>query len=169
MELQRTTLSERRVSDFFLFEAANPPTVCCPTALLVCGLLSVGVPEHPDFRLSITEEEVVGEPQTRWRWVLATQSADGFYLTSDLVKWWHDPAWLAAHPTHEWAIVRATLHNMAEVARRIRDTIPRIIVRRGLNAAHIPANASPARRAHLLGKLEGTIPLNAVFTEPVAA
>ena len=153
---------------FHLIVARNPATVCCPEALLACALETVGVPPHPRFAFAIETEEIGGAPQTGWRWLFGPASACGSYQTADLVKWWHDEDWLAAHPHHEWAILRRSLCNLAEVARRVRATVPRVIVRRGLTAAHIPANASPARRAHLLGQLEGTVPLSQSFTEPAA-
>lgn len=152
---------------FHLIEARNPETVCCPSALLACALLTVGVPEHPAFPFAIQQEEIGGQPVTIWRWCFADRSKDDVYSTGDLLKWWNDEAWLAANRTHEWAIVRATLLNMGEVAWRIRKTIPRIVIRRGKTAAVIPANASPARRQHALDQLEGRIPLHVPFVEPV--
>ena len=151
---------------FHVIEARNPATVCCSEALLACALETVGVRPHPQLPFAITTEELDGAPLTLWRWLFGTASACGTYQTADLVQWWHDPAWLAAHPQHEWTILRTTLLNMAEVARRIRTAIPRIIVRRGLTAVYIPASASAARRAHLLGQLEGAVPLTAAFAEP---
>ena len=150
---------------FHLVEAHNPETVCCPSVLLACALMTVGVPEHPRFPFTIQQEEIDGRPVTLWRWCFASRSVDGLYQTGDLIKWWNDKAWLAANRTHEWAIVRATLLNMGEVAWRIRNTVPRIVIRRGKSAAVIPANASPARRQHAINQLEGRIPLNVPFVE----
>ena len=149
---------------FIVIEARNPDTVCCDAALLICGLRTLGVPLHPAMPFRITSEEIAGENVVVWQWLLAEKSADGT-PTGELLKKWSDPAWLAANPAHEVAIVRAALASMGVVAREIRDAIPRVIIRRGQLSAHIPANASAARRAHLIGQLEGTIPLNAAFTE----
>lgn len=146
--------------------AVNPPSVCCEEALLATALLTVGVPEHPQFHFSIRTEENAGLIETRWQWLFGAHSANGQYATSDLIKWWNDRAWLAANAQHEWSILARSLRNMGEVARRIRETIPRIVLRRGDRTAHIPATASPARKAHLIGQLEGRIPLNATFVEP---
>src|SRR5678816_3378578 len=52
---------------FHLVEARNPETVCCPSALLACALLTVGVPEHPAFPFAIQQEEISGQPVTIWR------------------------------------------------------------------------------------------------------
>ena len=153
---------------FVTVVANDPATVCCREALLATALLTVGVPQHPQIPFAISTQEIDGKPHTTWRWLFATRSACGTYATGDLIKWWDDTAWLAANPRHEWTQVRTTLLNMAEVARRIRETIPRAVIRRGTRTAHIPANASPARRAHLIGQLEGRIPLNATFVEPAA-
>ncbi len=149
-------------------QALDPATVACPPALLACALLTLGVREHPSLPFTDTTEEVAGVPRRVWQWVFEPRSADGLYETARLVKWWQDEAWLAANPRHELAIVKAVLENFAEVARRVRATVPRVIVRKGDLAAHIPANASPERRAWLLGKLEGSIPLNATFAEPAS-
>jgi hypothetical protein len=150
---------------FHLIEASNPETVCCESALLACALLTVGVPEHPGFAFQIFEEEINGEPVTLWRWVFADKSSDGLYDTGDLIKWWKDDVWLLSHPTHEWTILRCSLRNMAEVAWRIRSNVPRIVIRRGQNAAFIPANASPARRQHAIDQVEGRIPIGTPFVE----
>ena len=157
---------------FIIIEAHDPPTACCEAALLVCGLRTLGVSLHPSMPFRVSREEMSGpdgQRQTRvtWQWLLASTAADGV-PTGDLIKRWNDPVWIAANPTHEIAVVRAALHNMGIVAQEIREAIPRAIVRRGQLSAHIPANASPARRAHLLGQLAGTIPLNKVFVEPSA-
>jgi hypothetical protein len=150
---------------FHLVEARNPDTVCCESALLACGLLTVGVPEHPAFPFQIFEEEIDGKPVRLWRWVFADRSADGLYETGKLIAWWKDEAWLAANRNHEWAIVRAVLKNMGEVAWRIRINVARIVIRRGLTAAFIPANASPAKRQHAIDQLEGRIPIGTPFVE----
>lgn len=149
-----------------LIEARNPSTVCCPEALLVAGLRAVGVEPHPKFPFRITEEQLAGEAVTLWRWPMCPVSRDGIYRTADLVQWWHDDEWLADHPLHEWALVRTILLHMGEVARGVREAIPRAVVRRGELSAHIPANASPERRQWLLDRLEGRLPLNAPFPEP---
>ena len=152
-----------------VIEAVQPKSVCCPHALLACALLSVGVPEHPQFPFSITHEEVEGQAQIVWRWAFTGESSDGLYQTAQLIAWWHDETWLAAHPRHEWAILKRSLENMGEVASRIRATVSRVVVRRGDLAAHIPATATPARRQWLLDQLEGRIPVGTKFTEPAAA
>jgi hypothetical protein len=157
---------------FHLVEARNPETVCCEGALLACALLTVGVPEHPAFPFAIFQEEISRPDRqavTLWRWCFAERSSDGIYQTGDLIRWWHDDAWLLSHPMHEWTILRRSLKNMDEVAWRIRSTVPKIVIRRGQTVALIPANASPARRQHALGQLEGTIPLNKSFVEPEPA
>lgn len=151
---------------FVRVEAVNPDTVCCDAALLACALLCVGVAEHPMLKLEITEEEVSGRAVTRWRWLFQPRSACGTYQTADLVKWWNDDPWVAANPAHEWAVLRKGLRSMAEVARRVRETIPRILVRNGALLACIPANLPGPRRRHLLDKLDGRIPVDAPFTEP---
>ena len=150
----------------YLVEVREPETVCCPSALLASALLTVGVPLHPAFPFRIEHEEIDGQPRVLWRWVFAAASGDDLYQTPDLIKWWSDDAWLAANPQHEWTILRTSLLNFAEVARRIRTADPRIVIRRHSLSAHIPASASPARRQHLLDQLEGRIPVGTAFVEP---
>lgn len=154
---------------FVRVEAVNPQTVCCDAALLACALLCVGVPEHPMLRLEILEEEVKGVTVTRWLWLFQSRSACGTYQTTNLVSWWNDDEWVAAHPAHEWAVLRKALRSMAEVARRVRETVPRLVVRRGTLMAAIPRNLSAARRAHLLAQLDGTVAMDAPFVESAAA
>lgn len=149
---------------FLVIEARDPDTVCADAVLLVCGLRTLGVPLHPGMPFRITTQELDGQTVTLWQWLLGDKSADGV-PTGDLLRQWQDPAWLAAHPRSDLAIVRAALVNMATVAGEIRAAIPRVVIRRGALSAHIPANASPARRAFLLGQLDGTVALNAVFKE----
>jgi hypothetical protein len=149
-------------------EVREPVSVCCDEALMVNALLTVGVPAHPLFPFSSTVETVGGKTVRRWRWVVGQKSADGKYMTKDLIKQWSDPAFRADPATSEWAIVCDTLRNMGVTASRIRERVTRVIVRRGRNVAHIPTNASPARRAFLIDKLEGRLPMNASFTEPAA-
>lgn len=153
---------------FTLLCAVNPQTVCCPEALLATGLFTLGVPAHPRAPFTIEQEEINGALVTRWLWVFHAQTLDGKYRTGDLIKWWKDDAWLRAHPEHEWTIIRTALVNMGEVARRVRETQARTIVRQGNLAAHIPAGASPARRQHLIDQLEGRIPVGTKFIDPIA-
>ncbi len=142
--------------------ALNPQSVCCDDALLATALLTVGVPEHSHISFAVEQDGDV----TRWRWLFAEKSACGTYATAQLVKWWKDAKWHAANPAHEFAIVARILRNHAEVARRIRTAVPRIIVRRGSASVHIPANASAEYRAHMLGILDGSIPASTAFTGP---
>lgn len=160
-------VTERMIpgGSFIPITAINPDTVCCEGAQLVCGLRTLGVPVHPANAVQIATEEIAGKAVTTWQWMLADKAADGT-PTGDIIKRWNDPLWLAANPLHEIAIVRAAVHNMGVVAREIRETIPRIVIRRGQLTVRIPANATPAHRAHLIGQFEGTIPLNAKFVEP---
>lgn len=153
---------------FVIVEALNPETVCDPQCLLVCALISLGVRQHPHFPFEIVEEEINGRSQTRWRWVLDGVSEDGRYETAQLIQWWTNEAWFAANPRHDLALVRIVLWNMAAVAKAARESVPRIVIRNGNLTAHIPASASPALRSHLIGKLEGHIPLNATFHEPAS-
>jgi len=146
----------------------NPASVCCDESLMVCALRSVCVSLHPAFGFKILVIERDGKPETVWRWVLAPQSQDGLYHTAQLIKWWRDPHWLKANPRHEFAIVSASLKNMGVQAAEVRRTVSRAVVRRGRNEAHIPTTASPAYRAHLIGQLEGRIPLDEKFQEPVS-
>lgn len=142
--------------------AHNPQSVCCDDALLATALLTVGVPEHP--RISFAS--LVENEQTAWRWLFADKSACGKYETSQLIKWWQSPEWHAANASHEFALVARVLRNHAEVARRIRETPQTVVIRHGELEAHIPVNATPELRAHMIGKLEGRIPLNTKFTQP---
>lgn len=141
--------------------AVNPESVCHPQALLASALLSVGVRQHPYFPFEI----LIHDKTLVWKWTFRGQSADGLYVTGELVKWWNDEAWLSAHPQHEWTMLRAGLLNMAAVAKGIRDSHPRIVIQRGNRRVHIPTNATHGRRQHLLGVVEGRIPIS----EPFAA
>lgn len=138
----------------------NPQSVTCESALLATALQSVGVREHPAFAFAIKCE---GE-ETAWSWLFEAASKCGTYETAKLVAWWNDPVWLAANPQHEWTIIHRILHNMSAEARRIRETVPRIILRRGRSSAEIPANATPEYRDHTIAQLEGRIAMTADFT-----
>jgi hypothetical protein len=140
--------------------ANNPASVCTEAALLATALLTVGVPEHPRIRFSIETEGTA----TRWRWLFAEKSKCGTYATADLIKWWHDEAWQAANPNHEWAIVRRVLTNHAIHAKTIRDTIPRIVLHHGKSSLYLPANATPEYRNFLIDQLEGRISSDEEFT-----
>jgi hypothetical protein len=146
---------------FIPLVAINPTSVCCPEALLATALRSVGVPLHEAIPFKVTQEGDV----TAWHWLFADSSTCGTYKTADLIKWWNSPEWLAANPKHEWAVVHRILSNHATCAREIRETVPRIIVRRGSqNFAEIPATATPEYRDHIIGQLEGRISANTPFT-----
>ncbi len=145
---------------FIPLVATNQQSVCCPEALLATALRSVGVPLHEAIPFKATQEGDV----SAWHWLFAASSKCGTYKTSQLIKWWNDIAWLAANPAHEWAVIHRVLTNHATCAREIRNTTPRIILRRGKQTAEIPATASDDYRAHIIGQLEGTIAANAPFT-----
>jgi hypothetical protein len=136
---------------FIPLAAQNPASVCCEAVLLATALQSVGVREHKAIPFVRKQD---GETQV-WQWLFHSTSADGTYETAKLIEWWNSPEWLAANPAHEWAIIHRILHNLAAEAARIRDTIPRIVVRRGRASVEIPANATPEYHAHCLGYLTG--------------
>lgn len=168
MDIQREQLPERDLTletcggQWFSLVQRAPETVCAPLSLLVCALRSVGVALHPGFPF----QKFSDENGVFWRWMLADKSVDGIYQTADLVKWWNDEDWIAAHPTHEWRIVRSVLQNMAQQAREIRDSPTLCVIRRGKSEAHIPENATPEYRAHILAQIDGTLPLATPFTGP---
>lgn len=143
--------------------AVNPDSVCCDAALLATALGSVCVKLHPQFPFAATVEE---DGTRHWRWLFAPKSECGTYKTSALVAWWNDAKWHTENPTHEFAIVARVLRNQAANAKLVRSTIPRLRIVRGERKIFIPETASPARRAHLLGMLEGTIPPGTKFVEP---
>jgi hypothetical protein len=125
---------------------------------------SLGFIPHPAPRIAFNV--FTDETGVFWRWTLSEKSADGLYEAGQLKKWWNDPAWRAANPMDEITILFNGLRTLAMQAGEIRAAIPHLVVRNGSKEAHIPANASPARKAHLLGKLRGEIPMDAVFEEP---
>ena len=153
---------------FVCVETSNPETVCCDAALLACALQCVGVAEHPLLKFEVLDEELAEKSVTRWRWLFQPQSACGTYQTADLVQWWNDDAWIASHPSHEWAVLRKGLRSMAEVARRIRETVPRLVVRRGALMAVIPRSLPQPKREHLMNQLDGTVPVGSPFAEKAA-
>lgn len=150
----------------YTVRAVNPETIACDAALFAGALLSIGLPPHPRFRFTDTTEEIAGTPCRIWQWPFLPLTADRRYTALQLEKWWGDEAWLAANPAHEFAIVAIALKSFGELARAVRGAIPRIIVRRGLLAAHIPATFSPAHQQHLLEQVEGRLPFGALFVEP---
>jgi hypothetical protein len=146
--------------NFFPLVATNPQSVCCDEALLATALRSVGVSLHEAIPFKVTQECDV----TAWHWLFSVTSKCGTYKTAQLVKWWRDAEWLAANATHEWAVIHRVLTNHATCAREIRETQPRIILRRGAVVVEMPANASDEYRAFIIGQIEGTIAQSAVFT-----
>lgn len=148
---------------FLSVVAENPQSVCCEEALLATALLTVGVDEHERIKFTATQD---GDTH-RWLWLFAAKSRCGTYETAQLFKWWHDAEWRTANPTHEWTLIHRILHNHAEEARRIRGTVPRILVRRGSASAHIPADASDEYTAHIIAQLEGRIPMSEPYTGPL--
>lgn len=153
--------------------AVDPQTVACPETLLAVALQTLGVAgvkkQGRDCGFEIVEIPGERTTQVLWYWFFEPASACGRYRTADLIAWWKDDAWRAEHPTHELTLVHTVLQNMAEEARRIRDTEPRIVVRRGDLEARIPRHASPARRQHLLDQLEGRVAPGTPFQEPASA
>lgn len=143
--------------------ALNPDSVCCDDALLATALCSVGVKLHAEFPFASTVEE---DGKRHWRWLFAPKSACGTYKTSALIKWWKSASWHGENPSHEFAIVARVLRNHAANAKLVRGTISRLRLVRGDRKVFIPENASAARRAHLLGQLEGTIKPGTKFVEP---
>lgn len=136
---------------FIPLAAKNPESVCCEVVLLATALQSVGVGEHEALPFVRKQD---GDTQV-WQWLLHSTSSDGTYETAKLIEWWNSPDWLAANPAHEWSIIHRILHNLANEATRIRDTIPRIVIRRGRASVEIPANATPEYHAHCLAYLTG--------------
>lgn len=146
--------------------ARDPQSVCCEPALFVTALRSLGVPLHPAMPFRVEHHTAEDAPFVLWRWIVGERSRTNAYTTQQLAQWWQDAAWLKANPAHEFAILRAGLMNHFVLASELRSAIPRIVARRGRVEAHIPANASPARKQWLIDQLEGRIPVGEKLVEP---
>jgi hypothetical protein len=141
-----------------ILRAVNPKSVVCEESILFNALTTLGVPEpsepgmgYADFR----EVAPDGTVHRVLRWTLLDASADGRYQTQDLIKWWRDPVWLAANPTHELAILKVGLENMLRLAERIAKTPYTQVLRKGRRQLHLPANLSPEKRTAALAAFEG--------------
>lgn len=141
-----------------IVSARNPATVAVPEALMVCALLAMGVPQHPQLPFQILHLEENGAPIVLWRWTLKDKTKNGLYETEQLIKWWRDPAWFERNPQHEFAIVRHGLLWFAEHAKAVRASTPRAVIRHGLLEAHIPITLPADHREHIIGQLHGKIP-----------
>lgn len=144
-----------------IIRAVNPVSVVCPEVILVNALTTLGVPEHPSPDLAFVEtREASPDPAAPvrrvWQWTLLAQSRDGQYQTAELMQWWDDPAWLAAHPTHELAIIKVALSNLERLARRLRETPHCELYRRGKRLCLIPTHLPPERQAEMLKKFQST-------------
>lgn len=140
-----------------IIQAVNPVSVVCSESILVNALTTLGVPEHPDKRFAYTDTRTAiegGAVRRVLKWCLLSKSSDGVYKTQQLIKWWHDPAWLAANPTHELAILKVGLENMLRLANRIRLTPPIKTYRKGRHVAMIPTHLSAEVQTAALAKFE---------------
>jgi hypothetical protein len=148
------------------FEEIDPVSILTQTSALVFALLTLGVPHLPPpapWYGVIVEEPSEGKISRRRFWHLLEESAADGTPVATLVKCWHDPKWLAAHPEHELTILRSGLMNAVKVAQAARETPAQHKISRGQAHVLIPANASAAERAHWIGKLEGRIPPGELF------
>ncbi len=140
-----------------IIRAINPGSVVCPESILVNALTTLGIPLHPDPRFAYVDtRETLGDGTVKrvQQWALLTRSSDEKYKTAKLVAWWHDPAWLAANPTHELAILKVGLENMMRLAERIRKTPYVAVLRKGGRMAMIPSHLPPEKQAAAREKLE---------------
>lgn len=142
--------------DLVIIRAIDPESVLCPESILVSALTTLGVPEHPDRRFAYTDTRESlpnGAVRRILQWSLLTKSKDGVYKTNQLMKWWHDPEWLRANPTHELAILKDGLGNMMRLGARIRLTPPIEVYRKGRHLAMIPTQLPEEKQKEALAKL----------------
>lgn len=139
-----------------IIRALNPKSPICAEAVLVNALTTLGVREHPqagvgyaDFREALPD----GAVRRVLRWTLMPKSRDGKYKTTDLIKWWNDPDWLAKNPTHELTVLRVGSTNLLKMIERIRQTPATHILRKGKHQLLLPANLSAEKREAALAKL----------------
>jgi len=121
---------------------------------LVAALTALGVPFYAEQPYLETREIVHGEERITVTWCMKTSTADGRFKTQELIRWWHDEAWLAANEDHPLAYARAAAVNYRRIADGVKGSAPVGIVRKGSKFALIPFDVSPERRKELLDSLE---------------
>ena len=96
------------------------------------------------------------QPRTRLVWTLeaeAVPEAQPRYRFSELFKLWNDPAWLAANPGHEIAIIRCASYNLLRWVDRARRQ-PRLdVYQRGSQTVIVPREAGEAERQKWLDQI----------------
>ena len=131
----------------------NIDPVESPNIEIVAALVSLGVPFYEPQPYLETREIVEGAEKRTITWCLHTKTSDGRFKTRELIKLWHDEAWLAANPDHPLAYAKATVTNYQRLVDGVKASVPLALVRKGKRFALIPFDASPQRRQQLLDLL----------------
>lgn len=143
----------------------GPPSTS-PTFALVVALLTLGARPLPVCPVIETVEEIGGAVRHDHVWMFGDR-ADAGFETDKLRKWWSDPAWLEANPTHPLALLRrreafdGIPSEILDRSRRIeawlreelKKSVPLAVVRKGQKRVLIPIDATPAEEALWLEKL----------------
>jgi hypothetical protein len=97
-----------------------------------------------------------GKPVRSVSWFLEQSDPKRVYRTAELYRWWRDPAWLAANPTHPLALLREYWQALQDAEAREKSALILAAITRGNRHLHLPLNTNldPERKAKLLELLE---------------
>jgi hypothetical protein len=144
----------------FVARRGGPPPEEDPGSALVCAALAAGYRwscDHPF--LHYLERVASGAVERTVTWTLdGGQSVvlDGERLDfTDFRKRATDDRWREAHPTSIITRLMIAAEGMQHLQVGLFRRPPHVMVRRGKAHVLIPGDASPERRAELLGMLEG--------------
>jgi hypothetical protein len=118
---------------------------------MAAALLGVPLRKRNDFVITRRVESGARVDMIAWNFNL--KSRDGQYKAALLWKWWNDPEWLAANPTHPLAIYREFAQALEDAAAHEATAIPLAVFSHGRRYAHIPINCKPERKEKLLALL----------------
>lgn len=116
----------------------------------------LGVPLRP-VNDCVETRRVEGGKEVRYvAWYLEQCDAAKIYKTNELLKWWRDPAWLAANPEHPLARFREYWQALKDAEAHEQNCLVLAAVTRGKRHVHIPMYPpiTEERKKQLLAMLD---------------
>lgn len=126
-----------------------------PNTQLAAALTALGIPLDPHVGAQHFREKVApSNIKDTTVWTFAERSACGKYDSAEMVRCWHDEAWMKANPEHPLAYLRAAFRNRDKLLDYICDVQgPLAVKRRGERAVVISKHTTAEARERLLKRL----------------
>lgn len=139
-------------SKLYSLEALTSDPLATRNTILFAALTALGIPAEPELCGEFVEE-VQGRPRSVTVWRLREKSVDGRFHTADLIKLWHDPAFVERDPEHPLAYVKCAFENHTRAIEFVKEQGPIAMRRRGQKIALITRHTSPENKKRILDEL----------------